>query len=326
MPETRPLIILVHGLGLKKGEIDESTKWTNALLRNLETEPLFKAAEIRMAYYSPELHPEVHVAAPTPGGQRRAEGDAGSAGTPELEDSVLDAIADLYLMDRRQPLAARAAENAARGARGDTLVPLPELDLQPDDEYRAFVRDVLKYFALGHRLSVNAKLTEALKGSAGRPVLLLTHSLGTVVTYDVLSAGNDYRIDSWVTMGSPLGYVQDIQRRLPELITHLKPEYVVKVAELGAKGEAAIAWASDAIGNVKEKLGHLVPFGRRGTVDTEPTMYALPAPAFPDAKVERWYNIFDPHDPVAAPRFVGDPTLSDEYLSDGRPRVYDLSI
>src|SRR5439155_20466180 len=60
VPGAKPAIVLIHGLGLKVSETDELDKWKGALESNLANEPGFAVADLRMAYYSDELHPEVH--------------------------------------------------------------------------------------------------------------------------------------------------------------------------------------------------------------------------------------------------------------------------
>ena len=55
-------------------------------------------------------------------------------------------------------------------------------------------------------------------------------------------------------------------------------------------------------------------------------MYQLAPKQFPDGKTNRWYNVYDSLDPVANPPFVGDPTVSGEFLSSGRERAYDIEI
>jgi hypothetical protein len=53
---------------------------------------------------------------------------------------------------------------------------------------------------------IRLKLINTLKKHSGKDILLITHSMGSIVSYDVLiHSENDVKIDSLVTMGSPLG-------------------------------------------------------------------------------------------------------------------------
>lgn len=77
--------------------------------------------------------------------------------------------------------------------------------LGDEDEAGSAARDMLKL-----RL-------RAARG-AGRPVLLLTHSMGSVIAYDAMwelsrEDGDDLDVNLWLTMGSPLGQ-RYLQRRL----------------------------------------------------------------------------------------------------------------
>jgi hypothetical protein len=195
--------------------------------------------------------------------------------------------------------------------------------LDPNDDYHTFVRDVIKYFGLGHREPVNAKLADILDAApSGAPVLLVSHSLGTVVAYDVLTAGN-YRIDTWVTLGSPLGWVQGLQAQLPGWLTELSPEKLVPVTEVLARGEEAVATVLNKASAAKDHIADFFGrFRRRGRRE----VYTLPQPIFPLAKVDRWFNIYDPGDPVATAAGLGHRTLTDVYLDGGRERVYDIQV
>jgi hypothetical protein len=55
-------------------------------------------------------------------------------------------------------------------------------------------------------------------------------------------------------------------------------------------------------------------------------LHQLSPKQFPAGAVDRWYNVYDPLDPVSNPPAVGDPTIADEFLDHGRERVYDVPI
>jgi hypothetical protein len=79
---------------------------------------------------------------------------------------------------------------------------------------RQFAQDVLAYlFRDDIRDRMRASVGAALQGFA-EPIMVVAHSLGTIVTYDVLASGgmssSDVRL---VTLGCPLG-IEDVQVRL----------------------------------------------------------------------------------------------------------------
>lgn len=340
MAQPAPVIILVHGLGLKEGESQEFSKWKSVLDEGATGFPGYDAAAVEMAYYSDELHPEVRVS----GRRATRRGEAGAAvSSSELaavEEQVVDALSARYweyATDKARRRAAIDAEArspvqpsplARRGAtRRRETTALPAVELQPGEAYRTFIRDVIKYFGLGHREPVNAKLTARLDAvPKGAPVLLVSHSLGTIVSYDVLVTGA-YTVDTWVTLGSPLGYAQDLQAQLPGWINELKPEQLVQLAGAGAHVEEAVAWVAETVNDSKERIeSFFKKLRRRGAPSLRRDVYALPPAQFPDRRVERWYNIHDLSDPVAAPPVIGHPALADKYLSEKRERVYDIAV
>ena len=53
---------------------------------------------------------------------------------------------------------------------------------------------------------IRDKITDALKKHRRKEILLIAHSMGSIVSYDVLiQSENDIKIDSLITIGSPLG-------------------------------------------------------------------------------------------------------------------------
>lgn len=53
---------------------------------------------------------------------------------------------------------------------------------------------------------IREKITNALKKHKRKEILLIAHSMGSIVSYDVLiQSENDIKIDSLITIGSPLG-------------------------------------------------------------------------------------------------------------------------
>lgn len=76
----------------------------------------------------------------------------------------------------------------------------------------SFTRDVFVYLTYaGVRRRIDAIVSEALKG----PCVVVGHSLGSVVAYNVLRAHPD-AVARYVTLGSPLG-IRSLKRRLPRV-------------------------------------------------------------------------------------------------------------
>jgi hypothetical protein len=103
------------------------------------------------------------------------------------------------------------------------------IDLVVDPEVKATLRETSRYFRnhdnVGSR--IRRMLDDALSNawSDGRRIILLAHSLGSVIAFDVLwemsRRQSDVRIDRFVTIGSPLG-LNFFQHRL--LNAHEPPE------------------------------------------------------------------------------------------------------
>ncbi|MEV0224460.1 hypothetical protein [Streptomyces sp. NPDC050704] len=116
--------------------------------------------------------------------------------------------------------AALAVAGPGAGAAAVTaeLLPLPE----PLRRFllrqllRRLIPDANRYFFTEARNAIRDRLRTALDAATG-PVVLVSHSLGTVVAYDVLSEQRFARkpVPLFVTLGSPLGYteVQDVVAR-----------------------------------------------------------------------------------------------------------------
>lgn len=118
-------------------------------------------------------------------------------------------------------LAERAEqERAARRARGEpTFGTLGLVDL--GEMGADVVADVVRYlFDSGLRGQVQSRLRASLEQAAVEydETILVSHSLGTVVAFDVLhDAGQQFRVSRWVTMGSPLKKLVTLGRRSGEV-------------------------------------------------------------------------------------------------------------
>lgn len=86
---------------------------------------------------------------------------------------------------------------------------------------KGFIKDTAAYFFdRAQREAMQQRLVDVLDQKAGKPIVLIAHSQGTIITYDVLRrlngvtpSGHELQIPLLVTLGSPLG-VDEIQRKL----------------------------------------------------------------------------------------------------------------
>lgn len=145
------------------------------------------------------------LTAPRPGGAR-----VGAVPPPASPADVAAArrlVAQLYR--RADLVASRSAAPSPGRALGPTF---------PDPIFRfivgKFASDVIDYLYGPWTEAMRTPVRQALLRSP-RPKVIVAHSLGTVILYDVLSepifAG--FRVDLLVTVGSPLG-IGNIQQRL----------------------------------------------------------------------------------------------------------------
>lgn len=81
-----------------------------------------------------------------------------------------------------------------------------------------FTRDVWVYLLHNQvRQPIHAIVDQAIP--AAEPCVVVSHSLGTVVAYNVLTErGSRDNVRAWITLGSPLG-IEAIYRRLPSSLT-----------------------------------------------------------------------------------------------------------
>ena len=91
-----------------------------------------------------------------------------------------------------------------------------------NEKMELHLRDLRRYQRNSNGIADHArqmlKIPLRAAAEAGRPVLLLAHSMGSVIAWDTLwqmsrRDGDDVRLDTLVTMGSPLGQ-RFVQRRL----------------------------------------------------------------------------------------------------------------
>lgn len=154
-----------------------------------------------------------------PGAGAGVDAAGGPAADPEAVAAARKLVEALYRGADRSaassatPTATPAPGGVPGGASGLALTPV-----FPDPIFRfivgKFASDVLDYLFGPFTEAMRAPVRAALLASP-RPKVVVAHSLGTIITYDVLSepALADLDIDLLVTLGCPLG-IGNVQQRL----------------------------------------------------------------------------------------------------------------
>jgi hypothetical protein len=197
------IVVYVHGNGNKVREELLKLQWDLALFGR------DAGSDSRMAYWAPLLHsqplpdPEFDEAeqpAPEP-----AAAEAAVAAAPEELRAYAAGMA--Y---RAEAVVAGEELEAAAGAEA---LPLP-LSLRKrlfEQLVRVTFEDVHAYFFRDYAERMRAVVRAAIAG-IDEPFVVVAHSLGTIIAYDVLreEASRRLQIPLFVTIGSPLA-VQEIQ-------------------------------------------------------------------------------------------------------------------
>lgn len=213
-----PTIVLLHGRGQEFKDVGELTqRWLDGLDTGLRRagHPLVARDGVVMPFYGNELY---HVTAASAAAPIRLESaldqpgpfephlpaevgemerlllaeQAREAGVPVVQQEGLDAVLSWGL-------ARRVLDSLARRTRVDQGI------------ITAHLRDVAVYLTVG-RESILSRVRESLPAQG--KVILVSHSLGTVVARDLL-VDPDLRSRTvlWVTAGSPLG-IEAVRRNL----------------------------------------------------------------------------------------------------------------
>jgi hypothetical protein len=226
-PGQAATVVYVHGAGNKPPRDDLKRSWDQDLFgRDM-------GQRTRMAHYADVLHAQPDAIGPDSCepdealaaviGESGATADAASASaqaTLAAEEAKLFA----GLTPRGQELAlslsidmaTRAASRApisAGSVPGILPLPAPVRRLLLRQLLQQFIPDADSYLFTDKRNAIQDRLRRALDAVDG-PVVVVSHSLGTVIAYDVLSeprfAGRATPL--LVTLGAPLGYteIQDV--------------------------------------------------------------------------------------------------------------------
>lgn len=182
----RPVILLVHGRGMLDRDTTLARRlWLNSLrdgAASITKSPLLDDGDVRLVWYADVLDPASDAAcdysSADPRAIHAAGGDEGLKTVASMAGGLFGTLARLV---DDQEMATQMRELA-----GDA----------------AFFGDAHKRCATEDRLGSAIARARA----EGRPVIVVAHSLGSLVAYDYLSAQRDTGVVRMLaTLGSPLG-------------------------------------------------------------------------------------------------------------------------
>jgi hypothetical protein len=222
-PPEVPTVVYVHGAGNKPLPQDLKRAWDLDLFRR------DMGQQTRMTHYADLLHATPGSIGPDACTQDEAlaalvlaagAADAAAGEAPPDEDAELLA----GLTPRGQQLAlslsmSMAAQAVSRPPTAEeslaAILPLPPSlrRLLLRQLLQRLIPDADAYFFTNRKEPIRQRLRQALDAVIG-PAVVISHSLGTVIAYDVLSEQRfaARTVPLLVTLGSPLGYteIQDV--------------------------------------------------------------------------------------------------------------------
>lgn len=215
------MVIYIHGIGEHPPKEQWQPEWDIAMFGK----PM--GARTSMAYWSDILHVQATGGAMRTRAVRDRADDGGDAGEIDVQ-AILKEVS--VPASKRKDAAARlerltaalagvdftsGRSGAGRGA-GAKALPLPGFLRRPLARafLKRFVKDVAAYF---YQPDIRKKIQDRLRAEikkCAEPFVVVSHSLGTVVAFEVLADEQLKRPDCslLVTLGSPLGIleVQDV--------------------------------------------------------------------------------------------------------------------
>lgn len=226
-----PHVTFVHGIANKPPADALLQQWLVALLDDDGVDLDAMGVTTSMVYWADMLYPQ-----PAPGPA------ATEAGQFELEQSVDADDADLGFLDGVPATERAFVQSLGRQvgladvvphAEADPILPASTLEAVPLPDWlkrrlmRVFLRDVHHYLydatacprageTFQIRRDVRRRAVRVLQDGASRPGphVVIGHSLGSVIAYDVLAAMDDAPdVDALLTVGSPLG-ISEVRDRL----------------------------------------------------------------------------------------------------------------
>ncbi len=223
-------LVFIHGRGqASKDEKTLKAHWTKILSDELKSmaDPLPADLTIEFPYYGDVLEGLVQRIRGQ-SDQATARGGVKKCRPPSpFEEAFAEEIAERFPASQKRMAKVRSAKKNARGAgRRSLLAVLRALDLKPyvSQKVVRYIRDVEAYITLpAVQMAVDQIVEKAI---GGEECVVVSHSLGTVVAYNVLRQRKlRARIARFITLGSPLGINCVLTRlqtplTMPPLVDH----------------------------------------------------------------------------------------------------------
>jgi hypothetical protein len=234
---TKPVLVLVHGRAQgKKTEEELRKEWIGTLSKGLDPERAKRLddVDIRLPFYGAQLDALVEASSALPADVATRGDPAGidpefvefkrefaedirvrqGISDDQIRSHMAGSISDRGLIDRG-PMQWGWVQAVMR-----TLEDVPGLS---GDMIERFTRDVWVYLTDDHvHDTINDIIANAIPSDGN--AVVLGHSLGSVVAFDVLRKASHGAVPLYLTVGSPLG-VKAIKAKLapiafPQIVTH----------------------------------------------------------------------------------------------------------
>ena len=184
----RPVVLLVHGRGMLDHDTAATRKmWLDALAsggKTITSLPLLSERDLRVVWYADALDPR------STAGCDYAATDARTKRNAAIDPDLKNLVATVgSLLDMITSVVAIA-------------------DTENVSHLRALSADASFLADSRKRCATEQRLADAIDGARreGRPVILVAHSLGSLVAYDYLSARSDTGlVQRFITVGSMVG-------------------------------------------------------------------------------------------------------------------------
>jgi hypothetical protein len=165
--------------------------------------PHFATIPVSLAFYGDHWRPDA--------GELDIAADSAMASPTDLQQAI---TGDILSSADASPAFAGDAPESSDFATLNGLATLLDQHLHLGDAVvRFFLDDVESYFGNDRLRGLALDRVEEAVTAAGDDVILLGHSLGSVVTYDFLRERPGRRVVGFITLGSPLG-LPTVRRRI----------------------------------------------------------------------------------------------------------------
>jgi hypothetical protein len=250
----RPVLIGIHGLGNKPGHQLLSRWWKTAIIEGLlegpGVAPLFRFVLAYWAdcFYAKPLDPQrsnphdpLFLEEPYLPGDRDLQKTKGRFGS-EMVDFLRSTVDRLVLSDYFR----RAAPSFTERMVHEHFVEVEAyFSSQPASSTAPAPKEL-----------VRQRLVALLAKHRKHDITLLAHSMGSVIAFDVLSLHQDLAVDTFVTIGSPLG--------IPYLIHKMNEERArLQVGDLPMRVPATIKRAWYNFADSDDRVGTHFTLGER---------------------------------------------------------------